>query len=80
MTSRISLVLRLGTVALTAVVPLSRAASTETITYTYDAQGRLIAAISSGTINNGVQATYEHDAADNRVRVVVSGSPNPPPP
>ena len=54
------------------------AVATETITYTYDAQGRLVAVVSTGTVNNNVQTTYTHDAADNRQRVVVTGSPNSP--
>ena len=47
----------------------------ETITYTYDAQGRLTQAAHSGTVNNGVISTYVFDAADNRTNVtVINGS------
>jgi YD repeat-containing protein len=46
------------------------AGATETITYTYDAKGRLVTVVHSGTVNNGVQATYNHDKANNRTSVV----------
>lgn len=52
----------------------------ETITYTYDARGRLIKVVRTGTVNNGVTATYTHDKADNRTNKTTTGSPNPPPP
>jgi YD repeat-containing protein len=54
--------------------------ATETITYTYDARGRLVQVQRSGTVNNGVNSTYTHDKADNRVNKTTTGSPNPPPP
>ena len=52
----------------------------ETITYTYDAKGRLVKTERSGTVNNGVKAEYSHDKANNRTNVTVSGSANTPPP
>ena len=52
------------------------ASAAETITYTYDAKGRLVKVERSGTVNNGVKAEYSHDKADNRVNVTVTGSPN----
>lgn len=55
------------------------AIAAETITYTYDAQGRLIKVVHAGTVNNNVEADYTHDNADNRTNVTVTGSPNPPP-
>lgn len=42
----------------------------ETITYTYDAKGRLVKVVRSGPTNN--QTEYGHDKADNRVRVKTS--------
>ena len=57
-----------------ALVPATPAMASETITYTYDAKGRLIAVTRSGTINNGVQATYTYDDADNRTNVTVIGA------
>jgi hypothetical protein len=56
------------------------AAATETITYTYDAKGRLVKVERGGTVNNGVTAQYTHDHADNRTNVTVTGSPNSTPP
>lgn len=56
------------------------AAATETITYTYDAKGRLVKVERSGTVNNGVTTQYTHDHADNRSNVTVTGSPNTSPP
>lgn len=51
----------------------------ETITYTYDAKGRLVKVVRTGTVNNNVTVDYEHDKADNRTRLKVTNSPNPPP-
>ena len=39
----------------------------ETITYTYDARGRLVTVARSGTVNNGRTTTYTLDKADNRL-------------
>lgn len=55
------------------------ALATETITYSYDAKGRLVKVVRTGTVNNNVTVDYEHDKADNRTRVKVTNSPNPPP-
>lgn len=51
------------------------AQATETIAYTYDARGRLIKVVHTGTVNNNVQTTYSHDAADNRLNVQTTGAP-----
>jgi hypothetical protein len=48
----------------------------ETITYTYDAKGRLVKVVHTGTVNNNVQTTYTHDKADNRKNTTTTGSPN----
>lgn len=53
--------------------------ATETIDYTYDAQGRLVKVERSGTVNNNVDTDYEYDDADNRTNEKTTGSPNPPP-
>jgi hypothetical protein len=60
-----------------AVAGLAGAAAwaSETITYTYDARGRLIKVERSGTVNNGVRAEYKYDKGDNRTNVNVV-SPN----
>jgi hypothetical protein len=54
------------------------AVASETITYTYDARGRLTKVVRSGSVNNNVSATYAYDKADNRTTVNVV-SPNSPP-
>lgn len=53
--------------------------ATETITYSYDARGRLIRVERSGTVNTNVTANYSYDKADNRTSVNVA-SPNSSPP
>jgi hypothetical protein len=57
----------------------SAAIAAETITYTYDAKGRLVKVVRTGTVNNNVTVEYTHDKADNRTRLKVMNSPNPPP-
>jgi fructose-specific phosphotransferase system component IIB len=54
------------------------AVASETITYTYDARGRLVKVERQGSVNNNVTAEYKYDKADNRTNVNVT-SPNPPP-
>ncbi len=53
----------------------SGALAAETITYTYDAKGRLVKVVHAGTVNNAVTKTYTHDKADNRKNVKVTGAP-----
>lgn len=52
----------------------------ETVTYTYDAKGRLVKVVHTGTVNNNVQTTYTHDKANNRKNTTTTGSPNSSPP
>ena len=61
--------------ALLMVVPVGLQ-SAETLTYKYDAKGRLIEVKRTGTVNNNVQTNYTHDKANNRKTVVVTGSGN----
>ena len=49
--------------------------TTETVTYTYDARGRLIKVTHTGTVNNNVQTDYTHDKASNRKKVKTTGAP-----
>ena len=49
--------------------------ASETITYTYDARGRLVRVVHSGSVNNNVTANYSYDKGDNRTNVNVV-SPN----
>jgi uncharacterized protein involved in exopolysaccharide biosynthesis len=58
-------------------VAAAAAYAAETITYTYDARGRLVKAERAGSVNNNVSASYTYDKADNRTNVNVV-SPNPP--
>ena len=60
---------------LMALAPLAAHAA-ETITYTYDAKGRLVKVARSGSVNNGVQTIYGHDKANNRKSKVTTGSTN----
>ena len=69
----------------TSLVALAAAAqASETVTYTYDALGRLTATSSSGTVNNGVATSVGYDPAGNRSAYTVTGAgggtPPPPPP
>lgn len=57
----------------------SSASAAETISYTYDAKGRVVKVVRTGTVNNNVTVEYEHDKADNRTRLKTTNSPNPPP-
>ena len=59
-------------------IAAAAASAGETINYTYDARGRLVKVVRTGTVNNNVSANYAYDKADNRTNVNVV-SPNPPP-
>lgn len=48
----------------------------ETITYQYDAKGRLIQVAHSGGPVDGATSTYQFDAADNRASVSTAGAPS----
>jgi hypothetical protein len=52
----------------------SSALATETISYTFDAKGRLIKVVRSGTVNNGTTTTYTHDKANNRSTLTTVGA------
>jgi YD repeat-containing protein len=56
----------------------SVASATETITYTYDARGRLIKVVHSGSVNTNNQACYQYDKADNRTNVTTTVNSLPP--
>ncbi len=61
--------LTLATIALLA--PLTWANAAETITYTYDAQGRVKQVLSTGSVNGTSSTCYFYDKANNRVHEVV---------
>lgn len=46
----------------------------ETITHSYDVQGRVVKVQHAGTVNNNQQAQYAYDKAGNRISVIVTGS------
>lgn len=56
--------------ALTPVV----ASANETVTYGYDAKGRLILVAHAGGVNGALQTAYTYDAADNRTQVTTTGA------
>jgi hypothetical protein len=56
----------------------SAAQSAETITYTYDARGRLVKVVHTGTVNTNNQACYKYDKADNRTQVQTTVASLPP--
>lgn len=60
--------------AVAAGLTAAPALASETITYSYDALGRLIKAAHGGSVNNGQQTTYTQDPADNRNNVTVGGA------
>ena len=66
-------------IALTVAALAATAMAGETITYSYDARGRLVKVQHSGSVNNNVTTNYSYDKADNRTNVTVTGSANPPP-
>ena len=61
------------------LAPITAVNATETIAYSYDAKGRLVKVVRTGTVNNNVTVEYTHDKADNRTRLKTTNSPNPPP-
>lgn len=66
--------------AIASLTASSAAFAGETITYTYDAKGRLVKVVHTGTVNSNLQTTYTHDKADNRKNTTTTGSPNSSPP
>ena len=48
--------------------------ASETITYTYDALGRLVKAQNSGAVNNNQVRSFCYDKAGNRIQYVSNGT------
>jgi YD repeat-containing protein len=62
--------------ALIILLALGAAAwASETITYKYDARGRLVQVNHAGTVNNNVVTNYTYDKADNRALKNTTGAP-----
>ena len=55
----------------TGILCASAASASETIAYTYDARGRLVKVVHTGSVNNNVQTCYKYDKVDNRINVKV---------
>ena len=72
--------IRYAALLFSAALSSSSAHAGETVTYSYDAKGRLVKVVHTGTVNNNVQTTYTHDKADNRKNTTTTGSPNATPP
>lgn len=51
------------------------AVASETITYTYDAQGRLTKVTHNGSVNNNLVTSYGYDKADNLTNKSTTGAP-----
>lgn len=47
----------------------------ETVTYSYDARGRLVQVTHTGTVNNNVASSYTYDKANNRTNKTTTGAP-----
>ena len=65
---------RLLTTAALAALAAAPAAASETITYQYDARGRLTEVARAGGPNAGATTTYQFDKADNRLTKTVAGA------
>ena len=68
-----------GAAAAAALLP-SPAGAAETISYAYDARGRLVEVKRAVNSATPVVTTYQFDKADNRTAKVTTGSPNSGPP
>ena len=53
---------------------IASAEASETVTYTYDARGRLVEVNHSGGAASGTKITYEYDDADNITRKKITGA------
>jgi len=53
---------------------VSRGSATETITYAYDALGRLRTSTHAGSVNSGQQTSYDLDPAGNRKNATTTGA------
>ncbi len=67
---KIKMVLALG-----ALVAASAGVAAETLSYRYDARGRLVRVERSGGPKSGAVTNYSYDKANNRTNRTVSGAP-----
>jgi YD repeat-containing protein len=66
---------RIGAAAAFAAATAIAAQAAETLTFVYDARGRLVQVLHSGTVNNNVVTSYTLDKADNRTTKTTTGAP-----
>lgn len=62
--------------AVGALIAAGPAGAAETVTYSYDALGRLVTVARTGTVNDGATTAYVYDKADNRITKTVTGAPS----
>jgi hypothetical protein len=62
-------------IGLTALAAVAAANASETLTYSYDARGRLVRVQHNGSVNANVVTNYGYDKADNRTLKNVTGAP-----
>jgi len=70
-----TMVVAAGSALIIGASSVSAASANETVTYVYDAKGRLVTVAHTGSVNNNVVSNYAYDAADNRTNVTVNGVP-----
>jgi len=61
--------------ALAGLAVAAAAVAAETLSYSYDARGRLVKVQHSGSVNNNVITNYSYDKADNRTLRNTTGAP-----
>jgi len=66
---------RLTLAAFAAIAAAGTAVAAETLTYRYDARGRLVKVERSGGPKSGAVTNYSYDKANNRTAKQVSGAP-----
>lgn len=64
---------KFGLAAGAAVLVSAVSVAAETVTYTYDAKGRLVTVTRAGPAIGTKTSTYQHDRADNRKRATIAG-------
>ena len=69
-----------ATLAAAALTLATQAVAGETVTYSYDALGRLVGTSTAGSVNNGLSVSTGYDPAGNRCHYSVAGAGGAPPP
>lgn len=58
-----------------ALAVAAAAYAAETISFSYDARGRLVRVFHNGSVNNNALTNYVYDKADNRTLKNITGAP-----